>query len=276
MNGTPGAVNSGYAGNMGPTFAQFQHQPVVPVAGQPVSVFVRANDPQGVTNGTVWWAVNGGAWTGTPMTRTNGVYAGMIPGQSSGKLVQFYVAGTDALGAVSTYPAKGPDAGAFYRVEDGAAKVALAHSFRILMSPANVALQYAVTNLMSNENLPCTVIYDEREAYYDVGVRLKSSERGRVEAGRIGFHLEFHPDALFRGVHPVLLLDRSAGGARLPLEEILLKHMLGHAGVPGVNSDLCRVIAPQSAQTGLAILSPRFEGSVYCRRLSEWQQRHVL
>ena len=258
-NGTPGAVNSCYAGNIGPTFTQFQHQPVVPQPGLPVSVFVKAQDPQDVAACDVWWSVNGGAWLSAPMTLTNGVYAGSIPGGVTGNLVQFYVQAEDGLGAVSTYPANGRDSGAFYRVNDGAAQMPPAHIVRILMSPADVALQYATTNLMSNESLPCTVIYDERQAYYDMSVRLKSSQRGRVEAGRIGFHLEFNPDDLFRGVHPVMLLDRSTGGSRPPGEEMLLKHMLLQSGVPAVNSDYCQVIAPQSAQNGMAILSPRFE-----------------
>ncbi|HTI99972.1 MAG TPA: lamin tail domain-containing protein [Dongiaceae bacterium] len=259
VNGTPGAVNSCYTNNIGPTFSGFQHQPVVPASGQAVSVYVQAQDPQGVTNCTVWWAVNGGAWSSAAMTLTNGMYAATIPGQPAGSLVQFYVSGQDGWGAVSTYPARGAASGAFYRVDDGAAAGAGLHTFRILMSPANVALQNATTNLMSNENLPCTIIYDERQAYYDALVRLKSSERGRVEAARIGFHVEFHPDDLFRGVHPVLLMDRSAGGSRPPDEEILIKHMLGHAGIPMINSDLCRVIAPVGNESGTAILSPRYE-----------------
>jgi len=259
LNGTPGAVNSVYATNIGPTFAQFQHQPVVPLANQPVTVFVQAQDPQGVSACTVWWSVNGGAWSSAPMSLTNGVYAGTIPHQSTSSLVQFYVSAVDRLGAVSTYPAKGPDSGAFYRVNDGMGDLSKAHNLRILMSPANIALQNAVTNLMSNENLPCTVIYDERLVYYDMLIRLKSSERGRIDSTRIGFHLEFHPDELFRGVHPVMLLDRSGGGGRPQQEEIIVKHMVNHAGVPEVNSDLCRVIAPLAAQNGWAILFPRFE-----------------
>ena len=259
LNGTPGAVNSAYATNIGPTFAQFQHQPVVPLSGQAVTVFVQAQDPQGVSNCAVFWSVNGGAWSNAPMTLSNGAYAGTIPAKPTSSLVQFYVRATDTLGAVSTYPAKGSNAGAFYRVNDGLGDLSKAHNLRILMSPANVALQNAVTNVMSNENLPCTVIYDERQVYYDMLVRLKSSERGRVEAGRIGFHLEFHPDELFRCVHPVLLVDRSAGGGRPQQEEIVVKHMANHMGVPTVNSDLCRVIAPQPAQNGWAILSPRYE-----------------
>ena len=165
LNGTPGAVNSCYATNIGPTFSQFQHQPVVPQPYQPVTVFVRVQDPQGVSACSVWWSVNGGAWSSAPMTLTNGVYVGTIPHQATSSLVQFYVSAVDGLGAVSTYPAKGANSGAFYRVNDGLGDLAKAHNLRILMSPGNIALQYAVTNLMSNENLPCTVIYDERQVY---------------------------------------------------------------------------------------------------------------
>ncbi len=259
LNGTPGAVNSCYATNIGPTFSQFQHQPIVPLANQPTTVFVRAQDPQGVSACSVRWSVNGGAWTSAPMTATNGVYLGTIPQQPTAALVQFYVSAVDGLGAVSTFPAKGSNSGAFYRVNDGLGDLSKAHTVRILMSPANISLQNAVTNLMSNENLPCTVICDERQVYYDMLIRLKSSERGRVDSTRIGYHLEFHPDELFRGVHPVMLLDRSGGGSRPQQEEILLKHMVNHSGIPEVNSDLCRVIAPLSAQNGWAILFPRFE-----------------
>jgi hypothetical protein len=259
VNGTSGAANSCAVTNIGPTFSLFQHQPVVPQSKQAVTIYARAEDPQGVDTCTLFWSVNGGSWSNTPMTSAKGVNVGIIPGLPTSSLVQFYVRATDGLGANSTYPAKGSRSGAFYRVNDGAANVAPAHNLRILMSPANVALQYATTNLMSNENLPCTVIYDERQAYYDMNVRLKSSERGRVDAGRIGFHLEFNPDDLFRGVHPVMLLDRSTGGSRLPGEEMVLKHMVVQAGVTGVNSDYCQVMAPQSAQNGMAILSPRYE-----------------
>lgn len=259
LNGTPGAINSVYVPNIGPTFAQFQHQPVVPLAGQAVSVFVRAQDSQGVTNCSVFWSVNGGAWSSASMGLTNGVYTGTIPGQPTSSLVQFYVRAVDGQGATALYPAKGTNSGALYRVNDGLGDLTQAHNLRILMSPANISLQYATTNLMSNENLPCTVIYDERQVYYDLAVRLKSSERGRIDPTRIGFHLQFNPDELFRGVHPVMLADRSGGSTRPQQEEIVIKHMASHIGLPAVNSDLCRMISPQSAQNGWAILSPRYE-----------------
>ena len=115
------------------------------------------------------------------------------------------------------------------------------------------------TNVMSNDTLPCTVIYDERIAYYDMGVRLRGSERGRNDPLRVGYHLEFTPDNLFRGEHPVMLMDRSGGGSRPTAEEIVLRHIALHAGVPAVNSDIIRVSRRKAAQNGAAIFTPRFE-----------------
>ena len=49
LNGTPGAQNSCYATNLGPTFSQFQHNSVIPQPDEPVIVSVAAQDPQGVS-----------------------------------------------------------------------------------------------------------------------------------------------------------------------------------------------------------------------------------
>ena len=259
LNGTPGAQNSRYATNVGPAFAQFQHSPVVPAANAAVTVSVVAQDAQGVTNCQVWWSANGGAWSSAAMTATGGgLYSGSIPGQAASTVVQFYVLAVDGLGAASTFPAAKTNSGALYKVNDGQANLALTHNVRIILTPANTSLLHADTNVMSNELLPCTVIYNESRAYYDVSVHLKSSQRGRNDPGRVGFHLVFQPDDLFRGVHPVMLIDRSNSG-RPTCEEILLRHMALQSGVPMTHPDICRVLAPQNAQTGQAIFSPRFE-----------------
>ncbi len=258
-NGTPGARNSRYAPNIGPTFAQLRHAPVVPAANQPVTVSVAVEDPDGVSACQLFWSVNGGAFSNVAMTNAGGVYSGNIPGAAAAAVVQFFVRATDGLGAVSFFPAGGTNSGALYKVSDGLANLSLVHNIRILLTPANTALLHADTNVMSNDTLPCTVIYDERLVYYDMAVHLKSSERGRNDPGRVGFHLVFPPDNLFRGVHPVMLIDRSGGGGRPTIEEILLRHMALKAGVPAVNPDVIRVLAPQAAQNGPAIFAPRFE-----------------
>jgi hypothetical protein len=213
LTGTPGAQNSRYEANIGPTFSRFQHQPVVPQPGEAVTVSVDAQDPQGVATAQVWWSVNGGAWASAAMAHAGaGRYTGTIPAQAAGAIVQFYVRAVDSLGAAALYPAAGTNSGALYMVADGQANLALGHNVRIILSPANRDLLHAFTNVMSNDNLPATVIYDEKRAYYDTAVRLKGSERGRYSDTRVSFHVEFPPDDLFRGMHPVMLIDRSGAG----------------------------------------------------------------
>ena len=272
LAGTPGARNSRYAGNIGPTFTDLGHYPVIPHPNQAVTVSVTAADPQNVASCALWYAVNGGNWNSVPMTpspqlstlnpQPSTSFTGSIPGAAAGAIVQFYVRAVDGLGAAATFPALGANSGALYMVEDGQANFARGHNFRLILSPANRSLLLALTNVMSNENLPGTVVYDETRPYYDIGIRLKGSERGRPNPTRISFHLTFQPDDLFRGVHPVMLIDRSGAGDATTdrQKEILIKHMLNReGGLPGVYSDLCYVIAPLSANTSSAILSPRHE-----------------
>src|SRR5205085_3535411 len=158
------------------------------------------------------------------------------------------------------YPAKGPDSRVLYKVNDGLANLSLGHNIRVIMTPADVALLNALTNVMSNDNLGATVVCDEQRAYYDMSLRLKSSERGRTDPARVGLHLTFNSEDLFRGVHPVMLVDRSGQNGLFGQEEILVKHMLNHAGgFPEVYNDISRVIGPVESLAGSALFFPRFE-----------------
>ena len=272
LNGTPGAQNSRFVANAGPTFSQFSHTPVVPPASQPVTVTVAAADPQGVASCEVFWSFNGGAWSSATMTRQAGdTFTGTIPGQTAGTVVQFYVRATDTAGAAATFPARGTNSGALYKVADGQADLNLAHNFRIILTPANIDLLHGTsqgvnqTNVMSNELLPCTIIYDEQRAYYDAAVHLHGSQRGRYSDNRTGFHIEFQPDDLFRGVHPIMLIDRSGAGDATGnrQEEIIIKHILNRAGgIPGNYSEICRLLAPRSIHNGPAQFFPRHEDNM--------------
>jgi hypothetical protein len=115
---------------------------------------------------------------------------------------------------------------------------------------------------MSNDLIPCTVIYDERRAYYDCSVHLRGSQRGRYSDVRTGFHIEFPPDDLFRGVHPVMLIDRSGAGDTTAnrQEDIVVRHILNRAGgIPGTYSEICQLLAPRSVHSGSAQFFPRHE-----------------
>ncbi len=254
--GTPSAPNSTAVANAGPTFAGLTHSPAVPAVGEAATVAVEVADPDGVAALTLRYAVNGGAYQSVAMGPSGGGgrYAGSIPGQSAGTVVRFYVEAADALGASSAHPAIGDASGALVEWDDGAAGTTGIHNFRIVLPPDVVSFMHTSTEVMSNDRLPCTVIDREGRIYYGVGVRLKSSERGRNNLNRVGYNMRFPPDGLYDGVHESAALDRSEGqqpGQR----ELLFDMMIANSG--GVLSryyDLVRVLAPNSSLTGSATL----------------------
>ena len=252
-NGTPGAPNSLSIDNLGPTCQSLSHQPVVPNPGQPVTVSVEASDPDGVESLDLWYSVSGGTWKRVAMSDTVPSSAS-IPGQPAASVVQFYVEGADTRGAVSMFPAGGTNSRALYRVQDNQAGGGPLRNFRIIMTPADAAFLHTGTNTLSNELLGCTVVDNEGEVFYDAGVRLKGSFVGR-NVDRVGFHVQFQPDRLFRGVHPKVSVDRSQHTAIGGIGEILAKHLAGHAGrMPNMYDDLARFIAPLPSYTSMSAL----------------------
>jgi hypothetical protein len=262
--GTPGAQNSRFVANLGPTFDALAHSPVVPAVLQAATVSVKVADPNGLASVQLFTSVNGAAFGNVAMTTSgNGVYTGTVAGQSASALVQFYIRATDSLGAVSFFPAAGPASRAMIPWQDNRAQLTLAsgvkpHNLRVIMPPADATEMYKQENLMSNASIPCTVILDEREVYYRAGVALKSSEHGRFAIARVGYNLEFPPDQLFLGVHGGVAVDRS-GGVTTGQKEILLKRLtiLAGAGAYAPEDDLIRII-PAVAGTSSGIA---FDGS---------------
>ncbi len=262
LNGTPGAQNSRHVANIGPTFSSLRHLPVVPTNGQPVSVSVNASDPDGIVWATLHYAVGGGTWQDvlmTPGSNADGsvsLSAG-IPGQAAGTNVQFYVEAADAAGAISYYPAGGTNSRALFGVSDGTIISQRLRTVRLLMTPADTAWMHSDTNVMSNDEVPCTVITDERTVAYDSTVHLQGSERGRDNTTRVGFTIRYPSDQPFRGVLDGFTIDRSGGysGKGGDNDEILLKHIINRAGMlPGMYDDLCQFIAPRAQDTGTGLM----------------------
>jgi len=122
---------------------------------------------------------------------------------------------------------------------------------------------YEPTNRMSNEHLGATLIVNEQDVYYDVGVRLKGSEHGRPKEARIGFHLRFNPEKLFRGVHRTIGFDRS-DGQQVGQREMLFHTAMNHFGGFSKYHDLGYLIAPKQEQcSGIEVQLARY-GPVYC------------
>ena len=266
QTGTPGRRNSRWKANAGPTCSGLRHEPAIPTMREPVRVRVRVQDPDGVAAVTLWYWVERSSWRSVPMERMDGVYVGSIGPQVSGTLVQFYVAAVDALGQVSWCPQAGPASFAQYRVQDGKARTTGVHNYRIVMREAERNFLYDPTNLMSNDRIGATLIYNEQEAYYDVGVHLKSSEHGRPKPNRLGFSLTFSPEYPFRGVHERLSLDRS-NGQDVGQQEMLLNTAMNRYGGFSKHHDLGYIIAPDDQHSsGVEVQMARFE-QLYCREM---------
>jgi hypothetical protein len=135
------------------------------------------------------------------------------------------------------------------------------------MTPADTALLLAATNVMSNDLLGLTVIHDERQIFYDVGVHIQSSERGRDDPNRQGFTVKMHPEQPFRGYLETVTMDRSGGYSGLggTHDEILLWHAINHAGgLLGFECDLVQVFAPTSQLNSTAMLRiSGFDGNYF-------------
>jgi hypothetical protein len=255
--GTPGAPNSVSQPNIGPAFAEFIHRPAVPKAADSVQVSVRVSDPDGVKSCKLWSGVNGVGWSSNLMTGNQGLFTGTLPPKPLGTVVQFYVEAEDNRGAVSFYPANGAGSRALYRVFDNQRLSTRTHNLRLIMLPSEAASMHASTNVMSNGRNLCTLIYDEHEIFYNCGIHLQASERGRDEVGRVGFTISFPADHLFRGVQDSITLDRSGGwsGHGGKQDEIVMRHIINQAGdLPDMYNDLASLIAPNSTYSGTAML----------------------
>lgn len=254
-HGTPGAPNSAAEANVGPTYSDLRHAPVAPKPNEPVVVSVVAADPDGLGDLTLWYAADGGAAKSAPMTsQGDGRFEGVVPGGPASSVVQFYVAGKDALGASSMFPARGPASRALWKVDDGSAATNGLHNVRIITTPADTDFLFKSINVMSNDPVGATVIEDEKEAYYDAGVRLKSSERGRNEVARVGFALRFPSARPFRGIYRSVMVDRSQG-VNFGQREMLFNQAMNRAGsVTSHYNDLIQVLTPRPEHTGPAEL----------------------
>ena len=196
-HGTPGAVNSRFAANIGPTYSGLSHAPVIPMANYPVTISINATDPDGIQGLILKYSVNGAAWQGTPMAfRDTSIDGARYTGLNSAPRSQVrrfsFILKASIRRACVPHPAAGTNSRALFVVEDGQAAQLPLHNFRVVMTPADAAFLHAATNTLSNELLRGTVIEDESEVFYNVGARLKGSFVGRNVA-RVGFHIAFNP-----------------------------------------------------------------------------------
>ena len=273
LSGTPGAPNSAAVDNSGPTFGELSQDVAVPAPGEPLIVSIPVDDPDGVGEVTLWASVDGGAFEGHAMGEGEpGSWWVQLDGQHDGAIVQLYVEASDNLGASATWPAAGPDSRVLYTVAEPADPGGL-HALRILMTHADADWLHQDVNLMSNDPVGATVVYQERELFYDVGVRVKGSQRGRPTDLRLGYGLRFRDDRPFRGSHTSVMIDRSEG-VGFGQREVLLNLVMARAGaVSAEHNDIVHIVAPRSTYDGAAELQlDRFTNLVLASQFADGDQ----
>ncbi|MCK6573332.1 lamin tail domain-containing protein [Myxococcota bacterium] len=265
--GSPGAPNRAHLAGppAGPTFVALSHTPVVPAPGEPIRIEVTARDPDGLGRLLVFHRTVGG-FAFEPMVPVGpdapDRFVATLPGQPDGTLVHFYLGAEDARGNASTFPARGARAGALIRVESPAEPPPY-HRLRVLMTPEDDARFHSDVELMSNASTPATVVYDDREVFYDVGVRAKGSERGRPMQPRLGFSIRFGSERPLRGGLETVSVDRSEG-VHFGQRELLMDLVMARAGaVSAEHNDLVRIIAPRPEHTGSAVLQTHRFGDAF-------------
>ncbi|NQU21347.1 MAG: lamin tail domain-containing protein, partial [Candidatus Nealsonbacteria bacterium] len=259
-NGTPGAQNSTFEANVGPTYSDLVQFPVLPAADEPVTISVRAEDPDGVDRIELRWAVNEGSFRTETMTLDNdGLYKATIAGQSSNAVVQFYVRSWDTPGELSTFPAAGEDSRALYQVGTTAAPSQPIDTVRIIMLASDRSDLVVRYNEMSNMYFGASVVHTINYAdgpvdvaYHDVEVRQIGSRFIRPNSG---YKIRLRPDQKFYGVHGSIRLDMSLMG------EIYMKHMVARAGGSGVSmyDDVARMIDPRHGTRTVLLQLARYE-----------------
>jgi hypothetical protein len=119
-NGTPhlADINQGFVDQGFPAFVP-PYITIGPVTALPdqaceassyaITATILANAAPPIATATLYYGVNGGAFTGVAMTNTSGNdWTGSIPHVTSPARVQYYVSATDSAAHTTTYPANAP------------------------------------------------------------------------------------------------------------------------------------------------------------------------
>jgi hypothetical protein len=277
QNGTPGAANTKLIANPAPIFSELTHFPIVPTATQPVTVSVAISSPAALTSVQLRWKLDGASTPlNVPMALgTSGKWTASIPGQVAGALASFQIAASTGAGGERLFPSIASSPGALVAWSNGQTPNTPGHILQVLMPTATADFMHLNTNVMSNDYLPCTVIYKGSEAFYFAGARLKSSQRGRLTDSRLGFAVSFDPTQKFRGAHEGINLDRSAygpgttGGGTGQVDIINQIFAQRAGGVTGMYNDMVYFLSPRTAHHGSAQLTMAEFNDVYLD--SQWE-----
>ena len=244
--GTPGSENSVHKrltdGNLGPIISGVRHAPVIPGPQVPVTVRAKVSDSDGVASVHIEWRLDGTPETAIATVNMlddgqsgdgapgDGVYGGQIPAQDLNKIVVFRIVATDRTGHSSRFPYDESQrthglrldpsnlAPASARANPPSKNIVYQHgtynpdpvrSYRMVFSKENWTYLTG-RPIMSNDLVDGTLIFNDREAFYNVGLRFGNSPwtRGSYGPTNASYRLKFGKDETFHGWRKFKLDDQ--------------------------------------------------------------------
>ncbi len=273
--GTPGRENSRFTENLGPTFENWRISPLDPGTNEPIAFEVEAFDPHGIGEIRLWYQREATGWQVAPMMEMGGVYQGEIPGQSNRSLIQFYLEAIDNQGAGATFPAAGRDSRALLRVGEPRTGESGINHVRLLMLPDEHTHMRRAEHAVSNGRIGGTLIANNEDYHFDVGVRLRSSPFGR-RSNRTGYNVVFGKERPYRGVHDSIAIDRGdvmpngnsngffAVKAGAGVNELVVNQLAQRArGIPTTYEDVIFIETPTIGESSLAQVRMARYGNLY-------------
>ncbi len=182
--GTPGARNSRYLTSAPPAIDQVQHSPVLPAAGEAITVKARVsrNGAQLASVKLYYRLDPSESLINAPMkddgmgndeTAGDGIYAATIPGQASGTLVAFFVLASTAQGAFATFPSDAPSRECLARVGETTPTGNLP-IYRVWVTQSKIN-SWTYGYPLNNTAYDSTFVLGDQRVIYNVQARYKGS-----------------------------------------------------------------------------------------------------
>lgn len=176
--GTPGSPNSENR-NTGPAITEVNHSPLLPQAGEPITIQARIADPDGIGPVRLRYRLDPSTST-SQITMTeigDDFYTATIPAQSDGSMIAFHIIAVDNASSrtISRFPADAPSRECLVRVgsQDEAGDFSTMH----LWTTNQTLNEWRDRERSSNLELDATFVSDGR-AIYNVGTYYSGSQNG--------------------------------------------------------------------------------------------------
>lgn len=183
--GTPGERNSAYIDDAGPVIENVEHSPVLPQAGQAITVTALVHGPHPVKNVTLYYRIdpstsqssvtmNDSGQDGDTLAN-DGIYSAVISCKPAGTMIAFYILARDSavLPGMSWFPADTPDRKALILVGDTVAPGVFGN-YKVWLNAAN-SRYWSDQPKMSNEMIDCTFVYGDFRVVHNAGIRMRGS-----------------------------------------------------------------------------------------------------